>query len=154
MKEEEIFEHLFTIAPLSTDTDGVVTSCLVREGEILADAVSAGVEHAEYELIKKLGLEDIVVLSDDTLYVTLQPCDLRSSPEGEALGNCTANVIKAGIKNVVYAATYPKSLQSIESFAAAGVNIRQVGDGNIVRRAVELFNSTNESIERHIPLPT
>lgn len=98
MKEEEIFEHLFAIASQSKDTDGVVTSCLIRGGEIIADAVSAGLEHAEYELIKKLGVEGIAVLPDDILYVTLQPCDRRSTPEGEALGTCTTNVIKAGIK--------------------------------------------------------
>lgn len=54
MTEKEIFEHLFEIAPQSNDTAGVVTSCLVRDSEIIADAVSAGVEHAEYMLLQKL----------------------------------------------------------------------------------------------------
>lgn len=54
MTEKDIFEHLFAIAPQSNDTDGVVTSCLVRDGEIIVDAVSAGVEHAEYMLLQKI----------------------------------------------------------------------------------------------------
>ncbi len=153
MNEQSIFNHLFKIAIRSKDTDGVVTSCLVRDGQIIADAVSAGVEHAEYELIKKLNAEKIEIFPDDILYVTLQPCDQRSTPEGEALGDCTTNTIQAGIKNVVYAAAYPKSLQSLEQFSVAGVNIRQVEDTTIIKQAVELFNSTNRNVEKHIPLP-
>ena len=59
MTEKEIFGHLFKIALQSNDTDGVVTSCLVRNNEIIADAVSAGVEHAEYMLLQKLHGESI-----------------------------------------------------------------------------------------------
>jgi len=153
MNEKQIFEYLFDIAPQSSDTDGVVTSCLVRDGEIVADAVSAGVEHAEYALINKLKNEAIAVLPNDILYVTLQPCDRRSTSEGEALGDCTINTIRAGIKNIVYAATYPKSLQSIERFTSSGVTISQVEDNDIIRQAVQLFNSTNEKVKKHIPLP-
>lgn len=152
MTEKEIFEHLFSIGPRSKDTDGVVTACLVREGEIIADAVSAGIKHAEYELIKKLETENITILPSDILYVTVQPCDRRSSPEGKAIGDCTTNTTKAGVKQIVYAADYHKSLNSIERFAEAGVKIRQCDDVEIVKKAVELFNSTNDDPAEHIPL--
>jgi pyrimidine deaminase RibD-like protein len=154
MTEKEIFEHLFEIAPQSEDTDGVVTSCLVRDNEIIADAVSAGVEHAEYMLLEKLKKEAIEILPTDTIYVTLQPCDRRSPGPGELLGDCTTNVTKAGIKNVVYAATYPKSEKSLERFAEAGISVRQCDDIEIVRHAVELFNTTNEDESKHIPMPS
>ncbi len=153
MTGKEIFEHLFTIAPQSKDTDGVVTSCLVRDGEIIADAVSAGVEHAEYILLQKLSTEGIEITHTDTIYVTLQPCDRRSPGPGELLGDCTTNVTNAGIKNVVYAATYPKSEKSLERFEEAGISVRQCEDADIVRRAVELFNSTNHDQTKHIPMP-
>jgi len=153
MSEKEIFEHLFTIAPQSKDTDGVVTSCLVRDDEIIADAVSAGVEHAEYMLLQKLTAEGIEILPTDTIYVTLQPCDRRSAGPGELLGDCTTNVTKAGIKNVVYSATYPKSEKSLERFAGAGISVRQCDDMDIIKRSVELFNSTNQDQAKHIPYP-
>lgn len=154
MTEKEIFEHLFEIAPQSNDTDGVVTSCLVRDGEIIADAVSAGVEHAEYMLLQKLEAETVEILPTDTIYVTLQPCDRRSPGPGELLGDCTTNVTNAGIKHVVYAATYPKSEKSLERFAEAGISVRQCDDIEIVKRAVELFNCTNGDQSKHIPMPS
>jgi len=153
MIEKEIFEHLFKIAPQSSDTDGVVTSCLVRNTEIIADAVSAGVEHAEYILIKKLNDKNIKVLPEDIIYVTLQPCDRRSPGLGEALGDCTTNVTNADIKHVVYAATYPKSFNSLNRLAEAGITARQCEDLEIVKQAVELFNSTNKDESKHIPVP-
>ena len=153
MTEKEIFNYLFEIAPQSNDTDGVVTSCLVRNGEIIADAVSAGVKHAEYMLLLKLKAKSIEILPTDTIYVTLQPCDRRSPGPGELLGDCTANVTKAGIKNVVYAATYPKSENSLQRFKEMDISIKQCEDSEIVRRAVDLFNSTNKDVLKHIPMP-
>ncbi len=153
MTEKEIFEHLFRIASLSNDTDGVVTACLVRKGEIIVDGVSAGAEHAEYILLQKIKDQSIVITPDDVLYVTLQPCDRRSHAEGEKLGDCTTNVIKSDIKQVVYAATYPKSESSLEKFEANHIKIRQCGDKEIVEKAVELFNSTNKQMDKHIPMP-
>ena len=153
MTEKEIFNHLFEIASQSKDTDGVVTSCLVRDGEIIMDGVSAGVEHAEFILLQKLTSAGIEIHPTDTLYVTLQPCDRRSRGPGELLGDCTTNVTNAGIKNVVYAATYPKSEKSLERFAEAEISVRQCEDIGIVKRAVEFFNSTNKDGSKHIPAP-
>ena len=153
MSERVIFEHLFSIANQSKDTDGVVTSCLVRDGQIIADAVSAGEGHSEFMLLHKLTARGIEIHPSDILYVTLQPCDRRSTDLGLILGDCTTNTIAAGIKNVVYAAPYPKSLNGIERFTAAGVHIRQVVNRTIAKQAAELFNSTNENTEKHLPVP-
>ena len=152
MDERDIFNHLLKIAPQSKDTDGVVTCCLIRDGEIVIDAVSAGIEHAEYELIKKVQVEQFKILPTDILYVTLQPCDSRTPCEGgEALGDCTTNTINAGIKNIVYGATYPRSINSLKRFAEAEVSIRQTADTTIIQECAELFNSTNEDASKHIP---
>ncbi len=153
MTEKDIFDHLVQIAPQSKDTDGVVTCCLVRDGALVLDAVSAGIEHAEYELIKKAKEVNITFSDSDTLYVTLQPCDRRTpGGGGEALGDCTTNTINAGIKNIVYGATYPKSINSLHRFAEAGVSIRQVSDRAIIKQCAELFNSTNDDVTKHIPI--
>lgn len=153
MNEKEIFEHLFKIAPQSKDTDGVVTACLVRNDVIIADAVSGGVEHAEYVLLQKLSKLDISITDEDVVYVTLQPCDRRTSGKiGEQLGDCTTNLTKAGAKHVVYAATYPKSENSLERFKQNGVDIRQTSDLEIQRNAALLFNATNEDSSKHIPV--
>jgi pyrimidine deaminase RibD-like protein len=152
MTERDIFNHLFAIAPQSKDTDGVVTCCLVRDGVIVLDAVSAGIEHAEYELFKKAETEKFTILPEDILYVTVQPCDSRTPGSGgEALGDCTTNSIKAGIKNIIYGVSYPRSRHSLERCAEAGVSIRQVGDINIIKECADLFNSTNEDTTKHIP---
>lgn len=65
MNEQEIFEHLFSIAIQSDDTGGVVTSCLVRDKEIIADAFSTndGV-HAEYALLQKLKDDKVSIDKD------------------------------------------------------------------------------------------
>lgn len=153
MTERDIFNHLLIIATQSKDTDGVVTCCLVRDGEIVLDAVSAGIEHAEYKLIKKAKERSFEFAENDVLYVTLQPCDSRTpGGGGEPLGDCTTNTTNAGIKNIVYGATYPKSINSLNRFAEAGVSIRQVADTDIVRECAELFNSTNQDLSKHIPV--
>lgn len=151
MTEQEIFGHLFTIANQSSDTDGVVTSCLVRDGRILVDAVSAGIIHAEYALLEKLQNQKITLLPQDIIYVTLQPCSQRTpGGEGEKLGDCTTNLINAGIKHVVYAANYPKGAQSGQRFREAGVTLTQVSDKSIIDNAIELFNATCADPKDHL----
>ena len=150
MTEQEIFRHLFSIADQSHDTDGVVTSCLVRENEILADAVSAGTIHAEYALLQKLKIQQILLKDGDTVYVTVQPCSQRSSDKGKQLGDCTTNLIKAGIRRVIYAAAYSKSSLAHQRFQEAGFSLTQVKDEKIIDDAVQLFNSTCEDPRDHL----
>ncbi len=152
MTEQEIFTHLLSIANQSNDTDGVVTSCLVRDGEIIMDAVSAGVEHSEYMLLKKMAAKSIAILPDDVLYVTVQPCDSRTvGGGGEALGDCTTNLISAQVRHIVYGAAYTRSETSNSRFELAGVSVRQTEDINTVRSCVRLFNDTNKNAEKHLP---
>lgn len=154
MTETAIFQHLFAIADRSTDTDGVVTSCLVRVGEIVAEAVSDGPCHAEYMLLKMLRESGERIAQSDVVYVTLQPCDRRTpGGVGETLGDCTTNLITAGVKHIVYAAPYPKSPDSIARLRAAGVTIRQTDDVEIHRQAALLFNNTNDNSTTHLPVP-
>lgn len=154
MNERDIFEHLFRLALQSSDADGVVTTCVVRDGKVLLDAVSEGAPHAEYVLLRKMREQGVSFLQDDVVYVTLQPCDRRTpGGEGEKFGDCTTNLIQAGVKRVVYAATYPKSKDSKRRFKDAGVSVRQVADAGIVMRAVKLFNSTCSSPADHLPIP-
>jgi pyrimidine deaminase RibD-like protein len=153
MTEREIFEHLFSIASQSTDTDGVVTACLVRDGQIILDAVSAGIEHAEFILLKKMNSANLIPDETYILYSTLQPCDRRSSVEGQKIGDCTTNILKSGIKTVVYAVSYPKSLHSTERFNLSGVSAKECREIEIVKRAIQLFNSTNDDPSTHLPMP-
>lgn len=153
MNEQRIFEHLLNIANRSGDTDGVVTACLMRDGEIITDAVSAGVEHAEYELLKKLKKESLAILPQDVVYVTVQPCDSRTvGGGGELLGDCTTNLINAKVRFVVYGAAYTRSDNSNSRFATAGVSIRQIDNIEVVRSCIKLFNDTNCHPAKHLPL--
>ena len=52
---------------------------------------------------------------------------------------------------MLYAATYRKSEKSLERFAETGISVNQCEDIEIVKRAVEVFNSTNEDESKHIP---
>lgn len=151
MTEKEIFQHLFSIADQSHDTDGVVTSCLVRDGEIVADAVSAGPIHSEYALLQKLQIQNIIIESRDIAYVTVQPCSQRSpGGEGEKSGDCATNLVKAGIEHVVYAAAYPKSGLAAKRFEDAGFILEQTKDEEIIRAAIDLFNSTCDDPKDHL----
>lgn len=152
MNEQEIFTHLLGIADQSNDTDGVVTSCLIRDGEIVMDAVSAGVEHSEYELLEKLKGQSIRILPDDVVYVTVQPCDSRTvGGGGEVLGDCTTNLISAGVRHVVYGAAYTRSENSSSRFERAGVSVRQTDDMKTITSCIQLFNDTNENPDKHLP---
>jgi deoxycytidylate deaminase len=151
MTEEIIFEHLLSIAHRSNDTDGVVTACLVRDDQIVIDAVSAGVEHAEYQLLRELKRRSIAIVPSDIVYVTVQPCDSRTqgSP-GEILGDCTTNLIDAGVRNVVYGAEFTRSHTSNTRFERAGVSIRQAESIELVRKCIKLFNDTNDNPSKHL----
>lgn len=152
MTEQEIFTHLLSIANQSNDTDGVVTSCLVRDGETVMDAVSAGVEHAEYVLLKKMAAKSIAILPDDVVYVTVQPCDSRTvGGGGEAFGDCTTNLIRAEVNHIVYGAAYSRSENSNRRFELAGVSVRQTDDMKTITSCIQLFNDTNENSDKHLP---
>ena len=78
-----------------TSPNPAVGAVIVRNGEIIASGYhkKAGGSHAEVEALAKIGGK---AERDDTLYVTLEPCNHhgRTPP-------CTEAIIKKGIKKVV-----------------------------------------------------
>lgn len=153
MTEKEIFEYLFSISCKSNDTKGVVVSGLVRDGKILAEGVSdnSGV-HSEYAVLQQLNTIGESVRLEDIFYTTVEPCGKRTpGGRGEKMGDCTTNLIKAGVKKVVYAAADPDaSKDSRQKFIDAGVDLRQTLDKEIIQKAVKLFNSTNSDFSGHL----
>lgn len=88
-----------------TSPNPPVGAAIVREGKLLGSGWhrKAGLPHAEREALaeaaKRFGTESI---RGATAYVTLEPCSThgRTPP-------CTAGLIEAGVKRVVYACTDP-----------------------------------------------
>lgn len=145
MLEKEIFEHLFKLSNLSNDKNGVVCSCLVRNDNIVAEAVSMeGGVHAEYALLKILDSLNLKVQESDYVYTTVEPCGKRTSGgPGEVMGDCTTNLINAGVKHVIYAAQDPDAaVKSRNRFADAQCELKQTKDKDIIIKAIRLFNST------------
>ncbi len=144
MSDEQIFEHLFNIATKSKDPKGVVSACIVENGNILFSSASSddGVHHAE-ELVIDIARNHNIDLTCVTLYITLEPCTKRTNPSQL---DCTALIIKSGIKFVVYGASDPDhSGINIERLSAAGIGLRQVSDQNIVNKCAEIFNASVSS---------
>ena len=155
MTEKEIFEKLFSIFNISNDTNGVVASCLVRDGEILAEAVSNNESvHAEYALLKKLESTGEDIKGTDIVYTTVEPCGRRTpGGRGEKMGDCTSNLIKAGAKHVIYAGEDPHaSGETRHKFEEAGIDFRQAGDRETISKAISMFNATCENPENWLPL--
>ena len=141
--DKEIFSKLFELAKTSKDPEGVVVACLVRHGEILVASPSAsdGVRHAEDLVLEMARKADINIDGDVILYTTLEPCSYRN-PKNH-VKDCTSIIIDAGIKRVVFAANDPEySKEARDRLLEVGVDYRQVTDKEIIRKAVELFNST------------
>jgi pyrimidine deaminase RibD-like protein len=143
MDDREIFKYLFEICKKSKDPEGVVAACLVKKGKILVSSPSAddGIRHAEDLLLSKAKVKGIPIERDLVLYTTLEPCSFRS-PENK-IEDCTTLILRAGIKNVVFAAQDPEySLGAEKRFKEAKVSCRMIGDREIIRKAVAIFNST------------
>lgn len=139
----EVFDRLFEVAKLSKDPEGVVSACIVNGGKIVAESPSAsdGIRHAEDLVLEKAKKEGVEIDSQTVLYTTLEPCSYRNPKNN--VKDCTTIILEAGIKNVVFAANDPEySKEARDRFVEAGVNFRQVEDREIIRKSIELFNST------------
>lgn len=149
MDEREIFTFLFCLAETSRDPEGVVASCLMRDGELMASSASSddGRQHAEYLVVQQLRDNEISVDERCVLYTTLAPCsDVSTVNDGR---DCTTILLDAGVRHVVFAADdLEHSKNSQARFQATGGTCRQINDGELVRRAVQVFNS---SISRDLP---
>jgi pyrimidine deaminase RibD-like protein len=143
MTIRQIFQHLFNVAKASKDPEGVVAACLVKKGKILVSSASAddGVRHAEDLIIEKVRKKGIDIDNSCVLYTTLEPCSYRNPVN--KVQDCTTIIINAGIKHVVFATQDPDfSKEAKNRFARAGVTYKQVIDKDIIRKSIELFNST------------
>lgn len=155
MTEKEIFEKLFSLIPQSDDTNGAVSACLVRDEKIVADGISNNESvHAEYALLKKLEEMGEIVKEDDIVYTTVEPCGRRSpGGRGEKMGDCTTNLIKAGVKKVIYAASDPHaSDETRHKFQENNSSLVRVSDKQITSEAIRLFNATCTNPEDWLPL--
>jgi diaminohydroxyphosphoribosylaminopyrimidine deaminase/5-amino-6-(5-phosphoribosylamino)uracil reductase len=78
-----------------TSPNPAVGAVLVRDGSVLASGFhrKAGEDHAEIEVLKKVVGQ---VRGEDTLYVTLEPCNHHGKTPP-----CTEAILKSGIKRVV-----------------------------------------------------
>lgn len=155
MTETEIFDRLFSLIPLSNDTNGAVSACLVRDGKIIAEGISNNESvHAEYALLKNLENMGEMVQEDDTFYITVEPCGKRSvGGRGGKMGDCTTNLVKAGAKKVVYAASDPHaSDETRHKFQDNNSSLLQISDKQTIAEAIRLFNSTCANEADWLPL--
>lgn len=145
MNDREVFEKMFELAKKSHDPKGVVSSVLVVNGEVVAEAKSSddGSAHAENILLENVDTVPV----DAVLYSTLEPCSKRTNP---TMVDCVTAIINAGVQKIVFAARDPKqSEETNQRLKEAGVIIQQVDDAEIIRQASELFNKsvTTEGVD-------
>lgn len=141
--DEEVFAFLFDLAKVSKDPEGVVAACLLRDGQTLASSASSddGRYHAEYLVVQQLREHGLVADERCVLYTTLAPCSEASMiNDGH---DCTTRLLEAGVRHVVFAADDPEYAKTTEArIRAIGGTYRQVGDREIIQRAIRLFNAT------------
>ena len=138
MDDKAVFERLFEESGKSKDPRGVVASCLLKDGQITAIAVSSddGKSHAENIMLSKIES----VPEGSILYCTLEPCSKRSDP---TMMDCVSDIIRAGVKEVVYGARDPKQSEITKiRLNEAGVILRQVEDAGTIKRCAEVFNES------------
>lgn len=143
MTNKEIFLELFKVAAQSQDPEGVVATCLVKDGDILISSPSAsdGIRHAEDLVIELAKRNNIQLDNKVIIYTTLEPCSYRSPKNN--VKDCTSLILDAGIRNVVFAANDPEySKEARIRCEKAGISYCQIEDKVIIRQATELFNST------------
>lgn len=148
MDDTAIFEHLFEVAKRSRDPRGVVASCIVRDGRIIAAAPSAsdGIRHSEDIALEQIsGIDASASL---VLYTTLEPCSRRTKP---GMIDCTTLIIAAGISRVVYGASDPDHSEMTRTrLSEAGITDEQVQNTYLVRRCAEIFNNSVTNEHKHV----
>lgn len=119
-----------------TSPNPVVGAVIVREGRIIGSGhhKKAGDKHAEIEALEKIGGK---AGEDDTLYVTLEPCNHhgRTPP-------CTEAILNSGIKRVVVGMRDPNPNVSgggCEFLAKKGIEVKTGTLESECRRLNEYF---------------
>jgi diaminohydroxyphosphoribosylaminopyrimidine deaminase / 5-amino-6-(5-phosphoribosylamino)uracil reductase len=84
-----------------TSPNPVVGAVIVRHGKIIASGYhkKAGLNHAEVEALSMIGGKG---RPDDTLYVTLEPCNHHGKTPP-----CTEAILRSGIRNIVIGMSDP-----------------------------------------------
>jgi pyrimidine deaminase RibD-like protein len=155
MTEPEIFAHLLERTKEIAHSIGPVTSCFVRNGEIIVEGVTDEKSvHSEYALLREIKNAGITIMPDDIVYVTVEPCGKRRPGGlGEQMGDCTTNLLVAGVKRLVYGAQDPDASETTRhKYADAGCEFRQIDDKSIINACAIVFNSTMPTEEDKIPL--
>lgn len=109
-------------AKKSNDSDEYfVGAVIVKNGKIISKAYSNENDnngHAEELAIKRCGEDP----SGTTMYITMEPCDLRRSGKK----SCCDLIIDSGIKRVVYGILDPETYipcNGIEKLVNAGIEV-------------------------------
>ncbi|MBA3560685.1 MAG: bifunctional diaminohydroxyphosphoribosylaminopyrimidine deaminase/5-amino-6-(5-phosphoribosylamino)uracil reductase RibD [Gemmatimonadaceae bacterium] len=128
-----------------TSPNPSVGAVLVVDGRVAATAYhrEAGAPHAEIECLRSYGL---ALQSENTLYVTLEPC----STAGRTLP-CTEAILRAGVRNLVIGAVDPNPRhqgRGIELLRAAGVRVRS---GVLAEECSGLNEAFNKWIQTKTP---
>ncbi len=115
-----------------------MTTCLAINGSIIAAAVSSddGIDHAENVMLSAITNAP----EGSVLYCTLEPCSKRSN---SGMIDCVTDIIRVGIKEVVYGASDPKQSEMTKMrLVEAGIKLRQVDDALIIKKCAEIFNDS------------
>lgn len=132
-----------------THPNPAVGAVLVKSGRVLATGWhrKAGGPHAEIEALA--ALPSLHLARGATLYVTLEPCSThgRTPP-------CTAAIISAGVRRVVYGATDPNPAhagRAAQILTAAGLTVTS---GVLERGCTNLNRAWNKWIATGLPFVT
>jgi diaminohydroxyphosphoribosylaminopyrimidine deaminase/5-amino-6-(5-phosphoribosylamino)uracil reductase len=105
MQDQELMQRAIDLSALGlgkTFPNPIVGAVLAdKDGQIISEGFHQGGDHAEVLAIKNAG----VIPTGTKLFVTLEPCNHTGKTPP-----CTDAIIKAGIKNVIYAVTDPNPI--------------------------------------------
>ncbi|MCS7298190.1 MAG: bifunctional diaminohydroxyphosphoribosylaminopyrimidine deaminase/5-amino-6-(5-phosphoribosylamino)uracil reductase RibD [Bacteroidia bacterium] len=125
-------------SPVAIEPNPPVGAVIAAEEVLLGEGYHRffGGPHAEIEALQRV--KDSTLLSDATLYVTLEPC----CHEGKKTPPCVPALVAAGIRRVVVGCTDPNpavSGKGIQSLQAAGVEVLLAPDPRPFRLLLRHF---------------
>jgi len=140
-------EYLQRAAELATggcfrvEPNPVVGCVLVRRGRIVGEGFHAywGGPHAEVAALRDAGRE----ARGATAYITLEPCGHRGKTSA-----CSAALIRAGVREVVYAAVDPNPVTAGDGpkqLHAAGVEVRRLRVPSAIKKQLAPYLGFLES---------
>lgn len=163
-KDSIFMEQAYDLAAKAagrTSPNPLVGCVIVKDDQVIGSGYhkKAGSLHAEIEALNsvKEKFEKFadnsnihVILSNATMYVTLEPCchsDKKTPP-------CVDSIIASGIKKLVVAAIDPNPLvnhHGIESLRNAGINVRLLENMELAEKIARLNEGYNKFIRHKMP---